>query len=127
MITRKRFSALLAGAFAVLPATTSAMYKLRNENDPDLAAEARSAVEAETRGYIEEFISEATSAELLFLRDVFERRSGPARLAGAELPLLDAFQRALHRNTGFVEVPAEYSERTALFVEGFADAARAAA
>lgn len=125
MITRKRFAALIAGAFTVRPATMAALCKVRNENDPDLAAEARSALEAETRGYIEELITDGTSAELAFLRDVFQRRAAERWLVGAELPVVNAFQRALHRNSRFVEVPAEFSEQTAEYVEDLADAAQA--
>ena len=126
MLTRKTFTALIASAFAVRPGDFADRVKIRDANDPDLVVEARSALKAEIEDHVKDFVTEATSAELFFLKDVLMRREGSVRLVGAELPLLDAFQETLDRKTRYVEVPAEYSERTALFVEGLADARAAA-
>ena len=128
MLTRRTFHTLFAAAF---PAGLSAdgdlekYYALRNANDPDVSAEARSSIARELRFEFKEFLETASGFELYFLREVMNRYSATSRPVGAELAIATAFQDALDRGGEFIEVPARFAEQTAEFVAGLVDAARA--
>ena len=127
MLTRRTFHSLFAAAF---PAGLKAhgdlekYYAMRNANDPDVSLEARRAVVQELRSTFDQFLVDAKGTDLFFLRDVFIRHSAITTPDGAELTIANAFQDVLFRDTHHVEVPAEFAEQTADFVEGLVDSAR---
>lgn len=128
MLTRRTFHALIAAAFPAHLAARPDLqdsYAIRNANDPDVTAEARNAITRELRGDLDDFLEMARGFELYFLREVLNRWSGKAHLAGAELGIATAFQEVLYRDGEFIEVPSEFAEETAEFVAGLVDAARA--